>query len=452
MKKYLLCVIALAIAFTYGCGRRNNIAAGHDSHSSHFHQDGESCEDGHGNETHSHDSHAGHDHAKEESCSGGHAVNSHDPHAGHDHSGDNKSKKSKKSSVADDGHDHDAEADNPDEIVFPKAQAERTEFEVQPAAKGRFTEVIKCSGEISAAQSQISVVTAPIAGVVTFVDGRIMASTDVRHGQPLFHISSGSLASGDAALKAGIAFEQAKADWERAQRLYASKIISQSDYLAAQAEYLRAESEYKPVSDRNADGSITVSSPAAGYLSQVSVSSGDYVEMGQPLAIVARPGKMQLRALVSQRYFDRLPGINDANFTVPSSSESYNIRSLGGQLYAAGKIVSKNSSLIPVVFEFENNGMVADGMIADVALLGVTRNDVMTLPISAITEQQGLYYVYMQLDEEHYSRREVKLGPDDGRRVEILSGIGEGDMIVTKGAINVRMAAASGSIPHGHAH
>ena len=74
------------------------------------------------------------------------------------------------------------------------------------------------------------------------------------------------------------------------------------------------------------------------------------------------------------------------------------------------------------------------------------------VPITAISEQQGLYYVYVQLDEECYQRREVELGADDGLRVRILSGLEPGERVVTRGAVNLKMASASGAIPHGHEH
>ena len=512
MKKYLICVMAFAVALTIGCGRRTNTKAadqpqnqtavsaesahnhdhgdcGHDhsadshaghnhesdshshdhsveAHSDHSHAEGEPC--GH---DHSTDAHAGHSHDSEEvhsgDCGHDHSADSHAGHNhesdshGHDHSVEAHSDHSHAegepcghdhSTDAHAGHDHGEAAAESDEIVFPAEQAARTDFEVRKAVRGSFAEVIKCVGEVSAAQGGMSVITAPVSGVVTFVDGRIMASSEVRKGQNLFYVSSGSLASGNAALKAKIAYEQAKTNFERAERLFKDKIISQSEFTAAQAAYLTAQSEYEPVKNTNDDGSITITAPAAGYLAQVSVAAGDFVEMGQPLATVAKQGRMQLKALVSQRYFDRLRNIADANFRVPSSDAYYTVSSMNGSLYSAGKIVSPGSALIPVVFEFDGNGRIPDGAYAEVSLLGRRRDNVLTLPLTAITEQQGLYYVYVQLDADCYNRREVKLGPDDGKSVEILSGIKPGDRVVTRGAVNVKMAAASGSIPHGHTH
>ena len=354
-----------------------------------------------------------------------------------------------------DGHDHDhpagEEVAETDEIVFTAEQAAKTEFEVRPAERGTFREVIRCAGTVYASQSEISVVSAPIAGVVTFIDGRVMVNSAVKAGQGHFRLASGNLASGDAVLKARIAFEQAESDYRRVKALYEDKLVTQRDYLAAEGEYLRAKAEYDPVKVSDEKG-IVVKAPETGYVSQMSVAPGDYVEMGQPLATIAGSGRMQLKALVSQRYFDRLADVTDANFRLPASDGYENVSSLGGRLYTAGRIVDAGSSMIPVVFEFDGGGRFPDGAYADVALLGRERDDVLTLPLSAITEQQGLYYVYIQLDDNCYRRQEVSLGADDGEHVEILGGLQGGERVVTKGAVNVKMASASGAIPHGHTH
>lgn len=338
-----------------------------------------------------------------------------------------------------------------DEIVFPAEQAARTDFEVREVKRGTFRETLRCGGEIYAAQSEISVVSAPVAGIVTFADAAVTPSSTVRAGQSLFRLSSGALASGDAVQKARIAFRQAEADFRRMEALYEDKLVTQRDYLASEAEYLRAKAEYDPVKVTDGNGTL-IKAPVAGYILQMPVSPGDYVEMGQPLATIAKAGRMQLQTMVSERYFNRLPYFDDASFRTPASERYYTVSGLGGSLRASGKKVAPGSALIPVVFEFDSDGSFPDGAYADVVLLGRIRENVVSVPLSALTEQQGLYYVYVQLDPDCYLRRQVVPGADDGTYVEILHGLEGGERVVTRGAINVKMAAASASIPHGHTH
>jgi len=95
---------------------------------------------------------------------------------------------------------------------------------------------------------------------------------------------------------------------------------------------------------------------------------------------------------------------------------------------------------------------VASGSWVEVWLLGAETTAEVSIPRSAITEQQGLYFVYVRVAEEVYERREVTLGADDGARVLVTKGVKSGDAVVTRGAVQVRLAAMSGIIPEGHSH
>lgn len=342
-------------------------------------------------------------------------------------------------------------AHDPDEIILDAGQAARAGVRTEKVVRGPFRETLACSGIITTSPSDIEVISAPVAGVVSPVDGRVVANSPVKSGQPLFRVSSGTLASGDAVAKARIAYEQAEADFKRIDALLADKLVTQSDWLDAQGEYLRAKAEYDPVRESDGRGTV-VHTPAAGYVLGVSVAPGDYVEMGSPLATIARKGRMQLRALVSQRYFDAVGTFDDAAFSVPGRETVHRVSRLGGSLLAAGRAVDPGTAMIPVIFEMDAAGLFADGSYADVVLLGRERPDVVSVPLPALTERQGLYFVYLRTGEDVYVRREVRPGGDDGERVEILEGLSGGEDVVVSGAVHVRMAGESGGIPQGHTH
>ena len=62
-------------------------------------------------------------------------------------------------------------------------------------------------------------------------------------------------------------------------------------------------------------------------------------------------------------------------------------------------------------------------------------------------------FIYLQLDEEGYKKQEVTIGADNGKSVQILTGVKAGDRVVTEGAYQVRLASASNAIPaHSHEH
>jgi multidrug efflux pump subunit AcrA (membrane-fusion protein) len=75
------------------------------------------------------------------------------------------------------------------------------------------------------------------------------------------------------------------------------------------------------------------------------------------------------------------------------------------------------------------------------------------IPVSALLEEQGVFFAYVQTEGESFQKRELKLGASDGEWVHILSGITEGERVVTTGAYQIKLSTASGTMPaHGHEH
>lgn len=419
------------MALMAGCaGRNSGSAAGEKGH---VHT--EACAHGHSHDEHDHSheghghSHEGHGHQHEDH---GHSAHEHGPDCGHDH-----------------GHGGES-AEIADEIIFPESQAARVNLKVETVGFSPFREVIKTSGDIAAAQGDAQAVVAPVAGVVSFPQARIAPGMKVAKGDVLFYVSSKSVAGGDAAAKAKAAYESAKADFERAYALLSDKIVSQKEYDDARREYLNAKSEWEALSGGSTDRGSAVRAPSAGYISTLAVSEGEFAEVGQQLAVVSRNARMQLTARVPQRYYAQLPKIRSANIVAPNGDVVV-LSEVGGRLVSAGRSLDSGSTLVPTTFEFDAHPAVIPGSMVEVYLLGAERENVLAIPVGALTESQGLYFVYEQVDHEGYLKHEVQPGASDGRNVEILSGIAPGMRIVTQGAVHVKMATSS-AIPHSHQH
>ena len=76
-----------------------------------------------------------------------------------------------------------------------------------------------------------------------------------------------------------------------------------------------------------------------------------------------------------------------------------------------------------------------------------------TVPILCLMEDYGKYSVMVQLSGESFEMRNVIIGKRNGSDVQIIEGLAEGEIVVTKGAFQVKMASMAGTAPaHGHAH
>ena len=408
-------------------------AHNHEGHSQ------EHSHEGHSHEEHNHD-HEGHDHSHDahnhEAHNHAEEAHNHDAHAheGHDHSH---------------GHDHGV---NPDEIMLAPEKAKAAGVASEVIQPKTFRQVIKTSGEVQAAQGAESVVVANVAGVVSF-QRAVTEGMQVGKGATIMTISASKLQDGDPAERARIAYETAKADYDRASRLVESQIVSQKEFNAIKEKYENARLAYEALAKNQTKGGVAVAAPIGGYIKNLLVKEGDYVAVGQPLATVTQNNRLFLRADVSERYYKYLNGISSANFKTPYDNQVYELEALNGKLLSVGKAAGSGSYYVPVTFSFDNKGDIIPGSFVEIFLLSQQQENALVLPVEALTEEQGLYFVYLQNCEESYKKQEVKIGASNGVEVQILDGIHPGDKVVVKGAYHVKLASAGNALPaHSHEH
>lgn len=350
--------------------------------------------------------------------------------------------------------DHGAKGAHADEIILSVEKARAAGVKVEEIKAGMFHGVIHTSGKVMSASCDETAVVATISGRVQYKN-HVSEGLKVTAGTTLFSITSAGMqmADGDPVQRARIDYERAERDYTRAKILIKDKIISEKDLAVAKAEYEAAKLTYTSMQRTRSAGGVAVTAPRAGYVKQCMVNGGDYVEAGQTLAIITQNKHLYLRAEIPERHFNELNKIRCAKFRTSYSNRLYDITDMGGHIQSYGRSAEVNNSYIPVIFEFNNTGDVVQGSYAEIYLITQNRPNVITLPLTAITEEQGIHFVYIQVDAEGYRKQEVTLGESDGERVEILSGVKQGDRVVTKGAVQVRLASAANAIPaHNHNH
>lgn len=347
-------------------------------------------------------------------------------------------------------HEAESHGGHSDEIILTPEKAKAAGVMVETVTPGTFREVIPTSGQVLAAQGDENTLVAATAGVVSF-SRTITEGMSVGRDVELLSVSAENLQDGDPVKRARIAYERAKGEYERAEKLIGERIVSEKEFNVLKENYENARIAYEALSPSKAGKGVAVKSPMAGYVKACFVKEGDYVTVGQPLLSVTQTRRLMLRAEVSERYYSRLHNIASANFQTPYDDKVYSLTDLKGRLLSFGKSSDGTSYYVPVTFEFDNRGDVIPGSFVEVYLLASERQNVLSVPVSALTEEQGLYFIYCQIDEECYRKQEVTVGANDGKRVEILSGLKGGEKVVTQGAIHVKLASASTAIP-GHTH
>jgi RND family efflux transporter MFP subunit len=230
--------------------------------------------------------------------------------------------------------------------------------------------------------------------------------------------------------------------------LHKDGIVSTKDYNAALQAYELAKASYS-----SSAASGVASAPISGTIVELLVKQGDYVEAGQPIATISDNASLNLKVDLPEKYAALQSQITDANVKLPYSDEYITLSSINGhRVSGTVAAVSSQPGYIPVYFSFNNDGSFIAGSFVDVYLIGALKDNAIVVPVTALSEQQGNFFVYSKIDAEGYKKIHVTIGNSDGNNVEITSGLKGGEIIVVKGAPIIKLAESSGAVPEGHNH
>ncbi len=351
--------------------------------------------------------------------------------------------------------DQSEESANSD-ITYLKEQAWKVEFANAPVTKQSFNNIIKTNGQILSAPGDEMMVIAKSSGIVLFSGNKTIIGSEVNAGTNLFTVTGADIAEGniDAKYRASKAnFEKAKLDYDRATELLKDKIVSQKDYQQTKLDFENAQTTFNALAKNYSTKGQAVLANISGYVKNIFVTEGQFVEAGTPLATISKNKKLILQANVSQKYFNNLSTITSANFKTTESEIVYSTAQLNGKIISFGRSASAHSPFIPVTFEIDNTQNLIPGSIAEVYLKSFPVPGALVIPVTSLVEEQGNFFVYVQTEGESFQKREVAIGASDGIMVQLLSGVAEGERVVTKGAYQIKLATASGTLPaHGHEH
>lgn len=310
-----------------------------------------------------------------------------------------------------------------------------------------FSDVIIVSGQIETKASDEAIATATRSGIITISpdinNGSIISAATV-----IARITASNVQEGDPTVKTMATRNAAKRELDRLTSLHADGIVSDEVYNSALRSFEEADAALRS----STQGNPSVISPKSGVITQLLVKSGEYVEIGQPVAVISGNTSLTLRADVPEKYLRQIQLIKSANFRPASSESTYSIDNLGGKMISKPLSSVSQNGYVPLYFVFNNDGSIAPGSFAEVYLKSSVRHDVMFVPKDAIVEISGNKCIYSSLVDGHYAKHVVTTGATDGHNVEIISGLHKGENVVIAGASVIRMAETSAVSVPGHTH
>jgi RND family efflux transporter MFP subunit len=341
--------------------------------------------------------------------------------------------------------------------VFTKEQSWKIDYSSGLPKTEPFGQVIKTTALVQSSQENEMIITAKTNGIVVLTENNMLEGKDVTAGQALYSISGNDLADNNFSVKyteAKSNYEKANADYERAKELSKDKIVSEKDLLVTKNYYDNAKAVYDNLNKNFSASGQTITSPMSGFVKQVYVKNGSYVEAGQPIVTISQNKTLVLSADLPQKYAPVLANIQSANIRSSNDNQLYTFEQLNGKVLSYGKAVNSDNFLIPVYIQIDNKGGFTAGSFVEIYLKTLTNKQALTVPNTALLEEQGNFYVWVQVTPELFEKREVSTGNTDFVSTEIIKGITANERIVTRGAMLIKLAQATGTLDahSGHVH
>ena len=341
--------------------------------------------------------------------------------------------------------------------VFPKEKSWSVDFATEEAVLEPFGQVIRATSRVQPSQEEVFTVSALTDGVVSIGAKALVEGREVRKGETLCIVKGSGTADENLATRYARAeadYNFARNEYERKKALASDRIVSESELRQAEAAFEIAKAVFENLKGNFDASGQSAKSPIEGFVTSVTVSNGQFVRAGDPIATVSRSRSLLVVAEIQPRYSACLKDICGATFKDMDSGRIWTLDELGGKVVSYGKSVSSDSPLIPVTFSVPNKGGFIPGSFLQTRIITRSETPAITLPTTSLIEEQGNYFVYRQLTPEYFEKTPVTIGASDGLRTEIRSGLSAGERVVSKGAMFVKLAQASGALdPHaGHNH
>ena len=284
------------------------------------------------------------------------------------------------------------------------------------------------------------------------VEMKVRPSDHVEKGQLLALLESNDLSRAVADYhKAKVDAEVKQGALARAEDLLAHNAIAQKDYQQAQGEAKIAQAELEATAQLirvfgmdpdHASTELRVVAPRSGVVLDIGAASGEYsksLDAPQPLCTIADISTVWALGDIYERDFAGLKMGEEAQVTL----DAYPDQRWPGRVGVLSDAVDPTTRTLHLRVVLPNpGGRIKPAMFGSIRVLRSSSQGIV-VPASAVIREGNEAHVFVSKGNGRFERRTVKLGRAMDGSIEILSGVNQGDSIVSEGALLLRAAAQS---------
>jgi RND family efflux transporter MFP subunit len=228
---------------------------------------------------------------------------------------------------------------------------------------------------------------------------------------------------------AEIQVDQVQDEYDRLKSMHDNNSLSESDFAKVSFGLQQAKAQLKLHSKNLSDTKLY--SPIDGVLLKKLCEVGEITGTGIPLFVVSDIHKVKVNAYIPENELHNIKIGQIARVIISSLDNTYE-----GKIIEVSSAADPSSRAFSVKIEVQNPQMlICPGMIAEVSITSDQKKEVPVIPVEAILHDfNGQSYVYVaDVSQNKAFRRNVSLGALVNDKIEITSGLGENEIIVTGG-------------------
>lgn len=178
---------------------------------------------------------------------------------------------------------------------------------------------------------------------------------------------------------------------------------------------------------------VAVRAPFAGTIESRTFSASERVRATDSMFVLADTSTLWITAEIRENDWPAVTLETGQSLTV-------NVPALGDAALTArvefiGREVSPDTNAIPIVAVIDNaDGRLRPGLFVRVSVPVGVKPNVITVSDRAVLQHDGQKFVFVAEGDNQFRRVDVETGDEGDGRVEIVSGLNEGDRVVTHGA------------------
>lgn len=226
-------------------------------------------------------------------------------------------------------------------------------------------------------------------------------------------------------------YEVAKSNFERISKLHQQKVESAKKFEEVSAALKVAEGKLEQTKARLAQAHIKA--PFDGTIGIMSINAGSFVQLATELVTIVDNSSVKVTFKIPERNIHDI-GQGQA---LEVKVSAFKNQVFTGTVEAVDAKVEKESHSVEVKGTIPNpDGLLRDGLFANVSLIIGEKNNTMTVDESAIERQGEVEFVWV-VERARAERKRVLTGTRENGQVEIIAGLQPGQVVVTSGQLKL---------------